>query len=288
MLRCVCTVCYAGVLIFRLYVTLTCEVQSFYFESLNSQIEREKMMRLSEIGKLKAFSSFLESLSCQLTQRCSASGTAKGKAKLKDGKPLKKNKIVTKKGVSSAPKGGPRITSESEALVDEVLLATAPVRFLTPKERARDVEREKMGLISKAREEEKKKLKKHQKTFSSPFIIGTPGLDLITLGVVDADKIPKYELTVEDGSWLAREYGKVLKLKSNESYGAETALIKLKKEAIEALPEHLRMHALSIDSSNFPGKKLMATVTPPIEGYIERVKEADKKAAEKIRLTKLR
>ena len=43
-----------------------------------------------------------------------------------------------------------------------------------------------------------------------PTIMGTPGLDYITLGLVDAEKLPKYELTKEDGMKLAKEYSRVL------------------------------------------------------------------------------
>ena len=41
--------------------------------------------------------------------------------------------------------------------------------------------------------------KKMRSDFDSPFFMGTPGFNLTSLGLVDADKIPKYELTVEDG-----------------------------------------------------------------------------------------
>lgn len=41
--------------------------------------------------------------------------------------------------------------------------------------------------------------------FDSPFLMGTPVFVLISLGLVDADKVPKYELTVEDGQRLAKE-----------------------------------------------------------------------------------
>ncbi|GAA0145949.1 ribosomal protein [Lithospermum erythrorhizon] len=243
------------------------------------------MMRLSEFGKLKPLRTSLESLSCRLMQRCSVSRTAKGKGKMKDGQLLKRTKGSFRKGMGTAKGGGggggSKMTSEMETMVDQCLGSTAPVRFLKPKERAREAEREKMGITSKAREEEKSKLKKQKKEFNSPFMMGTPGLDLISLGLVDADKIPKYELTVEDGRRLAKEYSRVLMRKHRARQAAETTLLKLKKEAIEALPEHLKAAALVPDLTPFPANRFMATLTPPIEGYIEKVKEAAKRSAGK-------
>ncbi len=66
---------------------------------------------------------------------------------------------------------------------------------------------------------------------------------------------------------------------------AESTLLRLKKEAIEALPEDLRAAALVPDLTPFPANRFMATLTPPIEGYIDKVKEAAKKSSgrEKLR-----
>ncbi|KAG8497241.1 hypothetical protein CXB51_008486 [Gossypium anomalum] len=119
-----------------------------------------------------------------------------------------------------------------------------------------------------------------------PMIMGTPGLDLITLGLVDADKIPKYELTVEDGRRLAKEYSRVLMRKHRARQAAETNLLRMKKEAIEALPEKLKEAAMRPDLAPFPANRLMASLTPPIEGYIEKVKEAAKKSSTKQKLSR--
>jgi len=73
-----------------------------------------------------------------------------------------------------------------------------------------------------------------------PTIMGTPGLDYITLGLVDAEKLPKYELTKEDGMKLAKEYSRVLMRKHRARQAAETNLLRMKKEAIEALPGGLK------------------------------------------------
>ncbi|KAF8032497.1 hypothetical protein BT93_D1418 [Corymbia citriodora subsp. variegata] len=237
-------------------------------------------------------SSSLDSLAHQLLQRCSVSGTAKGKTKIKAGQPPKRSRLTTKKspGVSdSASKGGSgkRGPSEAEALVEACLNAPTPLRYLTEKQRAREAEREKMGLISKDRRREIDMLKKGKSKLGvseKPEIIGTPGLDLITLGLVDADKIPKYELTVEDGRRLAKEYSRVLMRKHRARQAAESNLLRMKKEAIEALPEKLREAALVPDLTPFPANRFMATLTPPIEGYIEKVKEAARKSSAKEKL----
>ncbi|KAI5676123.1 hypothetical protein M9H77_07073 [Catharanthus roseus] len=199
-------------------------------------------------------------LNYQFLQRCSVNGTAKGKAKIKTGQPLKRSKD---------PEG-----REFDGLVDECLASTVPLRFLKPKEKDREAECQKMGLKSKAMEEQDKKWKKIKEEFDSPFLMGTPGFDLISLGLVDEDKIPKYELT----------YSRVLMRKHRARQAAESTLLRLKKEAIEALPENLKAAALVPDLTPFPVNRFMATLTPPIEGYIEKVQEAAKKSSGKEKL----
>lgn len=145
-----------------------------------------------------------------------------------------------------------------------------------------------MGLISKERKREIEMMKRKDdkyKVSETPTIIGTPGLDLITLGLVDAEKIPKYELSVEDGRRLAKEYSRVMMRKHRARQAAESMLLKMKKEAIEALPQGLREAALVPDLTPFPVNRFMATLTPPIEGYIEKVRDAANKISgnEKIR-----
>ncbi|XP_076957443.1 uncharacterized protein LOC143632920 [Bidens hawaiensis] len=224
----------------------------------------------------------------QILQRRSVSGTAKGKGKLKDGKTLTRSKITIKKGQQQKPdpsdsKSGPR-RSHLEVLIDGCLQAKAPVRHLTPKERAREAEREKMGLISEDRKLEITNFKKNIKNNNNNDnnsnklgLIGPEGLDLITLGVVDGEKVPKYELTVEDGRKLAKEYSRILMRKHRARQAAESALLKCKKEAVQALPDGLREKALVPDLTPFPVNRFLATLTPPIEGYVEKVKAAAKR-----------
>jgi hypothetical protein len=244
-----------------------------------------------QISKLIHVKTSIHSLSHQFLQRCSVSGTAKGKAKLKTGQTLKRAKVTTKKGsggppVSAEPKGP---MNDKEKLYDQCLNAPTPVRFLNPKDKQREAEREKLGLISKERQREIDILKNGGRQAmgvpDEPMIMGTPGFDLISLGLVDADKLPKYELTAEDGKRLAKEYSRFMMRKHRARQAAESTLLRLKKEAIEALPEPLKSAALVPDLSPFPADRFMATLTPPIEGYIDKVKEAAMKSAgkEKVR-----
>ncbi|XP_072995784.1 uncharacterized protein [Typha latifolia] len=235
----------------------------------------------------------------QLQQRSPVSGTAKGKAKLKSGQPLKRSAIPKKKASSSGAGAGDSSASRGRShreaidrlnnMVDSCLSAPTPIRHLTPKERHREAEREKLGLISKERQRELDLAKARAKSRADEkederVIMGTPGLDLISLGLVDEEAIPKYELTVEDGRRLAKEYSRVLMRRHRARQAAETNLLNLKKEAIAALPENLRGPALVPDFTPFPANRFMATLTPPIEGYIEKVREAAKKFAGKEKL----
>ncbi|KAK3155845.1 hypothetical protein QOZ80_2AG0099440 [Eleusine coracana subsp. coracana] len=116
-------------------------------------------------------------------------------------------------------------------------------------------------------------------------LMGPPGLDCISLGLVDEEAIPKYELTVEDGWRLAKEYSRMLMRQHRARQTAESTLLKLKKEAIAALPEKLQAAALVPDMTPFPTNRYMATLTPPIEGYLEKVRDAAKKYSVKEKLS---
>ncbi|XP_010669530.2 uncharacterized protein LOC104886738 [Beta vulgaris subsp. vulgaris] len=249
------------------------------------------MFRVSAIKRVISSDTTIGNLSQQLLQRCSVSGTAKGKGKVKAAQALKRSKVAPKKGATGgAASGGGRKTGlavELEEMAKKCLSAPTPIRFLKPKERAREAEREKLGLISKERQREMEILKKQAKEgtgLEKPSIIGTPGLDWISLGLVDADAIPKYELTAEDGRRLAKEYSRVLMRRHRARQKAETTLLRLKKEAIEALPEHLKAAALVPDMTPFPPNRFMATLTPPIEGYIDKIREAAERSSVKEKL----
>lgn len=244
----------------------------------------KKMIRTiaSGFAASKPLPSSLETLSHRFLQRCSVSGTPKGKGKA-GGTPLKKSKMTNKKSASKAAEktAVPRAESELSKIVDECLNAPAPLRHLTAKQRAREDERAKLGLFSEETLREQKMLKKKageksggkdEEDAREPMG-GPPGLDFISLGLVDADKIPKYELTAEDGKRLAKEYSRVLMRKLRRRQAAESTLVKLKKAAIEALPEHLKAAALVPDMTLPPPNHGIATLTPPIEGYLEKMNE---------------
>ncbi|KAK4339350.1 hypothetical protein RND71_040812 [Anisodus tanguticus] len=72
--------------------------------------------------------------------------------------------------------------------------------------------------------------------------------------------------------------------KHRQRQAAETTLLRLKKEAIEALPENLKAASLVPDLTPFPVNRFMATLTPPIEGYLDKVMEATKKSSAKEKL----
>ncbi|CAN6469673.1 unnamed protein product [Victoria cruziana] len=233
-----------------------------------------------------------------LIPRAGVSRTAKGKAKLKSGQPLKRSKITRKKGGAAAsPSEGRGRAGEAERLrrlAESCLNAPTPIRHLTEKQRLREAEREKLGLISKERQRELDMAKAKKKEGSSGAAttppgareswIGTPGLDPISLGLIDEKDLIKYELTVEDGRRLAKEYSRVLMRKTRARQAAESMLLKHKKEAIAALPDHLREAALVPDLTPFPANRYMATLTPPIEGYVDKIREAAQKHVVKEKL----
>ncbi|KAK7406485.1 hypothetical protein VNO78_08112 [Psophocarpus tetragonolobus] len=87
------------------------------------------------------------------------------------------------------------------------------------------------------------------------MIIGTPGLDYVSLGLVDADKLPKCKLKVED----------------RRGYGIQP--FKDKKKAIEALPEGLREIALVPNLSPFHANRFMAALVPDLLKWLNFIKK---------------
>lgn len=237
---------------------------------------------------ITSIETLLQPQSHSFIQRLPVSGTAKGKGKDKSAPALKRSVIPKKKPSGGGGGGGGRNAAAERAktMEDACLNAPTPVRYLSEKDRWREAEREKLGLISKERQRELDRAagKTAGPPPDEPFPMGTPGFDYISLGLVDADKIPKYELTVEDGRRLAKEYSRVLMRKHRARQAAETTLLRLKKEAIAALPEKLRAAALVPDYTPFPANRYMATLTPPIEGYVDKVKEAAKRSVMKAKL----
>ncbi|CAH8345783.1 unnamed protein product [Eruca vesicaria subsp. sativa] len=225
----------------------------------------------------------LDSLTHNLLQQSSyASGTPKGKSKLKTIQALKRHKATTKRGGEEASKGKVTIS-------DPCINPPCPVRYLRPKDRDREAQREKLGLISKARQREidiQKKLGPFTtRSTQDPIRMVFSGFDYVSLGIFSEEELPKYKVTVEDGRRLAKEYSRVLMKEHREKRAAEIELVKMRREALEALPEDLKEKALERDTTTFPVIRGAATVLPPVEGYLERIMNAaNKKSSSKEKL----
>ncbi|XP_048572815.1 uncharacterized protein LOC125553096 [Triticum urartu] len=266
--------------------------------AMASGIMFRRLSKTLTMSPATALASGMTSQHHQLQQRAPVSGTSKGKAKLKAGMPLRRSVIAKKGGAPATAGSGGAGRGRREAMeritqiAESCLKSSTPLRHLSPKERLREAKREELGLISKERQREldaaKAKAKAKSKGASGGdgdrVLMGPPGLDYISLGLVDEEAIPEYELTVEDGRRLAKEYSRVLMRRHRARQTAESTLLRLKKEAIAALPEKLRAAAMVPDMTPFPANRYMATLTPPIEGYIEKVRDAAKKYSVKEKL----
>nr|BAJ89516.1 predicted protein [Hordeum vulgare subsp. vulgare] len=263
-----------------------------------SGIMLRRLSKTLTMSPAAAVASGMTSQHHQLQQRAQVSGTSKGKAKLKAGMPLRRSVIAKKGGAPATAGSGGAGRGRREAIeritqiAESCLKSSTPLRHLSPKERLRETKREELGLISKERQRELDMAKAEAKAKSKGksggdgdrVLMGPPGLDYISLGLVDEEAIPEYELTVEDGRRLAKEYSRVLMRRHRARQTAESTLLRLKKEAIAALPEKLRAAAMVPDMTPFPANRYMATLTPPIEGYIEKVRDAAKKYSVKEKL----
>eukprot|EP01018_Ginkgo_biloba_P000994 Gb_02780 [translate_table: standard] len=230
----------------------------------------------------RSFPSLLEYFSHQNlgTQTASMSAAAtKSKSKSKTAAPTKKAKSSKGKKTTrtaKAPSGGSEESRRLEALTKACLDAPTPIRYLKEKDRLREMEREKLGLISKDRQREidlekaKKKMAKDEK----PIAVNKDELNAVTLGLIEENEVPTFELTEEEGKRLAKEYSRVLMKELRERQAGESARLTLKNEAIAALPPRLREAAMVPDLTPFPSNRYRATLTPPIEGYAQRLKEA--------------
>uniref|UniRef100_K3YLH2 Uncharacterized protein n=1 Tax=Setaria italica TaxID=4555 RepID=K3YLH2_SETIT len=193
--------------------------------------------RLKTLTISPALASSVTSQHHQLQQRAPMSGTAKEKAKLKAGQPLKRSSIGAKKGTpSTGGGGGGRGCREAMERITQISQSCLKCPY-SPKA---------LGGAG------------------WHVLMGPPGLDYISLGLVDEEAIPKYELTIEDGRQLTKEYSYVLMRRHRARQTAESSLLTLKKEAIAVLPEKLRAAAMVPDLTPFPANRYMATLTPPI------------------------
>lgn len=94
-----------------------------------------------------------------------------------------------------------------------------------------------------------------------------------------------HKMTEEEGMRLAKEYSRFLMKELRLRTAAENVRLQLKKEAIAALPPHLREKALLPDFTPFPPTRIPASLTPPIPGYVE---EMTKSAEQSAKIQKMR
>ncbi|OAE28644.1 hypothetical protein AXG93_1335s1360 [Marchantia polymorpha subsp. ruderalis] len=165
-------------------------------------------------------------------------------------------------------------------LIDACLNAPSPVRALKEKDRIRLAEMEKLGVITKEREreiEQEKAKGKAAKNAAKKLAKAKP-VEETDLGDAEIDT-PTAEtpmlLTAEEGKRLAKEQSRVMLKEDRERAKGESIRLQLKKEALAALPPHLREAAMVPDLTPFPKSRIPASLTPPIGGYIEdRAKQA--------------
>lgn len=99
------------------------------------------------------------------------------------------------------------------------------------------------------------------------------------------EQLEAREMTEEEGMRLAKEYSRFLMKELRLRTAAENVRLQLKKEAIAALPPHLREKALLPDFTPFPPTRIPASLTPPIPGYVE---EMTKSAEQSAKIQKMR
>lgn len=100
--------------------------------------------------------------------------------------------------------------------------------------------------------------------------LGTDAADALDV-VAPTEQSPVHELTKEEGMILAKEYSRFLMKEARLKAAAENVRLRLKKDAIAALPPHLRDKALVPDFTPFPPTRIPASLTPPIPGYVEEM-----------------
>ncbi|KAH7388506.1 hypothetical protein KP509_16G078900 [Ceratopteris richardii] len=202
------------------------------------------MKKLSELGPL----------SMQAYPYAKASKDEDVKKKKK-----KKEKKKEKKKSARTSEEGVRDRVRFDDLVTKALNAPSPVRHVTQKERTREQEMEKYGLMTKERQIELDQIKAREKAKEKEKKgKGAEG--------VSAEDNDMPNLTKEEGMRLAKEYSRLLMREDRKLHAGETIRLRLKNEAIAALPSHLQAAARIPDMTPFPPLS-PATLTPPIPGF---------------------
>lgn len=181
-----------------------------------------------------------------------------------------KDEVVKKKKKKKEKKKekrkGPGVDSEGakdkvrfDDLVEKALTAPSPVRHVKEKERLREQEMEKYGLMTKERQVELDQIKAREKAK-----VKKKKGDEEEGSSVEGEEKPS--LTKEEGMRLAKEYSRLLMREDRKLHAGETIRLRLKNEAIAALPLGLQEAARLPDMTPFPGLS-PATLTPPIPGF---------------------
>lgn len=119
--------------------------------------------------------------------------------------------------------------------------------------RRREAEREKLGLVSKLRKRDLEimnvrsasaNVKAPESSVNGTTMMGPEGMSLMELGFVDGEKVKCLKMTVEEGRTLAKEYSRLLMRWDRERQRMEMELLRLRIDAINALPENLKKAAL--------------------------------------------
>eukprot|EP00250_Pteridium_aquilinum_P005124 c15266_g1_i1 orf=257-982(-) len=180
---------------------------------------------------------------------------------MKKKKKKKEKKKEKKKGSPDAAAEGERDRLRFDDLVSKALAAPSPVRHVKEKERLREQEMEKYGLMTKERQIELEQIKAREKAKEKAK--KKKGDEEEAASVEEEEKPP---LTKEEGMRLAKEYSRLLMHEDRKLHAGETIRLRLKNEAIAALPRGLQEAARVPDMTPFPGLS-PATLTPPIPGF---------------------
>lgn len=70
---------------------------------------------------------------------------------------------------------------------------------------------------------------------------------------------------------ISKEYARFKMLEHTDRGKDEALKLRLKQAALAALPEDLRNLAMQIDTAPFPANRHIATETPPIAGFREKI-----------------
>lgn len=232
------------------------------------------------VAYMKGREDLLQNVRCvqQIGVRWASGGAANPSREAKAASPSK----VVKKGGAAKDEGTEK-RDKFASILQSCLDAPSPVRHMKERDRLRELEREKLGIVSKGKERalerDKAKAKavaKEKKKADKP----AAEREDATVTVEQTERqLASYELTKEQGMKLAKEYSKFLMKEARLKAAAENVRLQLKKDAIAALPAHLREKALIPDFTPFPPTRIPASLTPPIPGYVEEMTRSAEQSA---------